>query len=95
MQKINLQANLIEKVLQQKGKGGRPQSVGGGGEGIVFLAGKRVIPTDMAVVQFHRHIGGQSDQRQKCCEQHNDGKQYSCYSFCFEGSGLRTYSWTP
>ena len=33
------------------------QSVGGG-EGVSVLVGEGVIPTDMAVVQIHRHIGG-------------------------------------
>ncbi len=55
----------------------------GGGEGIAFLVGEGVIPTNMAVVQIHRHIGGRGGQRQKCCEQHNDGKQCRHHSLCF------------
>ena len=59
-----------------------PQSVGGG-EGVSVLVGEGVIPTDMAVVQIHRHIGGRGGQRQKCCEQHNDGKKCRHHSLCF------------
>ena len=59
-----------------------PQSVGGG-EGVSVLVGEGVIPTDMAVIQIHRHIGGRGGQRQKCCEQHNDGKQCRHHSLCF------------
>ena len=59
-----------------------PQPVGGG-KGIAFLVGEGVIPTDMAVVQIHRHIGGRGGQRQKCCEQHNNGKQCRHHSLCF------------
>ncbi len=33
------------------------QSIGGG-EGVSLVIGEGVIPTDMAVVQIHRHIGG-------------------------------------
>ena len=66
----------------------------GGGKGLAFLVGEGVIPTDMAVVQIHRHIGGRGCQRQHGGEQHDGGKKHRHPALTFfehENSSVRFF----
>ena len=65
------------------------QSVGGG-EGVSFLVGQRIVPAYMTVGEIHRHAG----QRQHGGEQHDGSKKHRHPALTFfehENSSVRFF----